>query len=181
MKNKLGFTLLELLVVVLIIGILAAIALPQYQLAVDKTQFAKMESMVSTVRKAYQHYILIHGRGPRSFKDLDVELPQVEDEYAPLSFFKCIDLPDMSVCMSGGGADYGGNVRAFKKDLSFIYIESLLESNTLTNIFSRSCFALKDNARANRLCSQIGSNKKSADNTSTPLGDRKNYYKYDVN
>ena len=69
MKNKLGFTLLELLVVVLIIGILAAIALPQYQLAVDKTQFAKMESMVSTVRKAYQHYILIHGRGLTSFKD----------------------------------------------------------------------------------------------------------------
>ncbi len=41
MKNKKGFTLLELLVVVLIIGILASIALPQYRKAVIKADFAE--------------------------------------------------------------------------------------------------------------------------------------------
>ena len=181
-KNlKKGFTLLELLVVVLIIGILAAVALPQYQLAVDKTQFAKMQTMVNAVRKSYQNYVLIQGVGPTSFKDLDLDIPAEGEEYAPQNFFKCITLPDMYICMSGGGEQFSGNVRAFKKDLSFIYTENLLKSTSLEDTFSRECRALENDTRANSLCKQVGSKNRCGWNTSTPLGDYQKYCQYPIN
>lgn len=181
MKKKSGFTLLELLVVILIIGILAAVALPEYQLAVDKAQFANMRLMVSTVRKAYHHYLLIYDTGPTSFNDLDLDFLQGTTEYKPMHFFKCVDLPDMHICMSGGGPDYSGNVRAFSKDLSFEYGEKLLSSTDLKIIFVRTCYASENSIRGNRLCKNVGFNRTGPGDFSTPLGKYEKYYQYSMN
>ena len=61
MKDKSGFTLIEMLVVVLIIGILAGIALPQYTLAVEKARSAEALMNLATIKREIQFYITAKG------------------------------------------------------------------------------------------------------------------------
>ena len=79
MKNQ-AFTLIELLVVVLIIGILTAIAVPQYQKAVEKSRVAQALTFMKTLYQAQQYYFLANGDYPNSFNDLSVNIPWTEKE-----------------------------------------------------------------------------------------------------
>ncbi|MDR0645576.1 MAG: prepilin-type N-terminal cleavage/methylation domain-containing protein, partial [Elusimicrobiota bacterium] len=71
MRNKKAFTLIEMLVVVLIIGILAAIALPQYWLAVRKSSSAKTLTLLKSLGNAQRLYFLQNDSYAESFEALD--------------------------------------------------------------------------------------------------------------
>lgn len=58
---KKAFTLIELLVVVLIIGILSAIALPQYQKAIERTRSAEVFQNISALERGMDMYVLENG------------------------------------------------------------------------------------------------------------------------
>ncbi len=64
-----------MLVVVLIIGIIAAIALPQYQLAVLKTRYTQLMIMGDALHKAQDAYYLAHGKYSLKINDLDITVP----------------------------------------------------------------------------------------------------------
>jgi len=57
MNAQKGFTLIELMIVVAIIGILAAIAIPQYQNYIARSQFAESHTLLGGARTAAQEKI----------------------------------------------------------------------------------------------------------------------------
>ena len=73
MKNQ-AFTLIELLVAVLIIGILAAIAVPQYKKSVRKTWYAGMLPVLKNAIQAQDTYYLTNGTYATKWSQLDVQI-----------------------------------------------------------------------------------------------------------
>ncbi len=75
--GKKGFTLLEVLMVVIIIGVLATLAIPQYTKTVEKARASEAYSNLGTIRKA--EWIFYNDRTPQTFTavvgSLDIENP----------------------------------------------------------------------------------------------------------
>ena len=59
-----GFTLIELMIVVAIIGILAAVAIPQYQNYVARAQVSEALSLASGAKTALAEYYTTNGKWP---------------------------------------------------------------------------------------------------------------------
>ena len=91
--NNKGFTLIELLVGVLIIGILAAVALPQYKVAVLKSRLATYMPLVKSIHQAEEAYYLENGEYTYDLTALAIEIPAenctyvTNDQYG--RFYKC--------------------------------------------------------------------------------------------
>ena len=65
-----GFTLVELMIVMTIIGILASIAIPSYIRAVQKAKEATLREDLHTIRTAIDSYTVDKEKAPQSLDDL---------------------------------------------------------------------------------------------------------------
>lgn len=65
-----GFTLVELMIVMTIIGILAAIAIPNYLRSVRKAKEATLREDLHTLRMAIDSYTVDKEKAPQSLDDL---------------------------------------------------------------------------------------------------------------
>lgn len=63
-KNEWGFTLVEIMIVVAVIGLLAAMAIPGFARARENARNARLANDVEVARAAFIQYSLDHGRYP---------------------------------------------------------------------------------------------------------------------
>jgi len=56
MKNNKGFTLIELIMVTIILGILAAVAIPRYLTTVSSAEEAAEDAVISSIRAGLENY-----------------------------------------------------------------------------------------------------------------------------
>ena len=69
-KKRKGFMLIELLIVVAILGILAAVAIPNFIGMTDEAKVARIQADLSAIGSAAEVYYVKNGRYPSSVKDM---------------------------------------------------------------------------------------------------------------
>ena len=71
MRNNKGFTLIELIMVTIILGILAAVAIPRYMATVNMAEEAAEDAVISSIKAGLETYATeqLMGSGRRTWPD----------------------------------------------------------------------------------------------------------------
>jgi len=68
--NQRGFTLIEMLIVIVVMGVLLALALPSYNTAITRSKEARLHHNLVTINNVIQQYSLDKKQAPQQLQDL---------------------------------------------------------------------------------------------------------------
>lgn len=81
LNNKKGFTLVELMVVVIIVGILAAVAVPLYRANVQRAMSSEGQALVGSIRTAERLYFAENNKYTGTWADISGSIDVVGNKY----------------------------------------------------------------------------------------------------
>ena len=114
MKTQQGFTLIELMIVVAIIGILAAIAIPAYQDYTIRAQVSEGLSLSAGAKAAVAEYFQDQGTWPANNTIAGVEQPaNIVGKYV-----SGVDVADNVITVSYANADTNDNIDGAELDMT---------------------------------------------------------------
>ena len=113
LNNKNGFTLIELIMVMIILGVLAAVAIPRYLDTIENAEEASEDAVVSNIEAALENYAVhkLLDSGRRIWPDNPFET------LATISFDYDKDQTDMTQ-MTGGDWIFTGESGLTYEDIS---------------------------------------------------------------
>ncbi len=74
-KTRKGFTLVELAVVIVIIGVLAAFGVPRFLKSVERSKASEAFAYLSAVRSSQERYLAQYGQYSTDISKLDIQYP----------------------------------------------------------------------------------------------------------
>ncbi|TMP52625.1 prepilin-type N-terminal cleavage/methylation domain-containing protein [Pseudoalteromonas sp. S1612] len=108
-QNQKGFTLIELMIVVAIIGILAAVALPAYQDYTLKARFAEVKTSAASVKTTMAQCLQENNNiiaSCDSYVDLGIAAPVANDNLASVAIAETTGVITATGTASAGGFTY---------------------------------------------------------------------------
>jgi len=142
--NK-GFTLIELLVIVMIIAILAAIAWPQYQLAIDESRWSTMLPGAKSLKEAQERIWMTSSSYANSVDMLDITMPGTITDNQVVS-------SGITYTLLNNGEEH--LITVTHNNIPGVILDIYLEkSNNFPH--ETHCEALTSSTRATRLCEQL--------------------------
>jgi prepilin-type N-terminal cleavage/methylation domain-containing protein len=119
-KSRRGFTLVELAVVIVIIGVLAAFGVPRFLKSVERSKAAEAFSYLSAVRSAQERYQAQNGTYASDLTVLDIKFatPKYFDVGTPTAGTTASlqDSWTLTLTRTGASAGYGAYTVIFTQD-----------------------------------------------------------------
>ena len=116
-RNRKGFTLVELAVVVVIIGVLAAFGVPRLLKSVERSKAVESFAYLQSIRAGQERYQARNGTYASNLPDLDVQLPSPKyfalGAVSPGSTGDIEDSWSLTLTRSGASAGYGAYTVVF--------------------------------------------------------------------